>query len=414
MRYTKDIMVFFGRRSQRKNISLIFDIDSSSVGGAIVRYRDNDLPEILFSTRKNIDLRHDFDFERFFGSMLQSLEVVAVDVLSSLADSVENVVSSMGDSGRRVLGRRLHPKIRNVYCVLSLPWYRSVVEGVNLQFEKEQMVTAETVMRVIQQVGEEMKAGFVTPEGIGILEEKVLEYKLNGYKLDKPVYAQARSLGLKLYLSAVSKSTLRSIRTPIRKAVSFRKINTASFLLVFFSVLRDMYPDRNTFMTFDIRGEVSEFSIVEDDILLHSISVPRGKSSLIREIAKTLNLELFDAAAKLSLYMADKLDESMRARIEMIVENEVLLIKNFILDKLPNSYVPKLAFILTDDESSTFASRIVDSLYRSIYKNGAPEIVPMGEEYFSEYVSVSKPRYNDHFLSLASLYFRTYEAKDKK
>lgn len=409
MRYTKGVMFLFRGQNKRRNISLIFDVGSSSVGGAIVHYGKNSLPEILFTARKDIELRSDFDFESFFNSMLRSLEVVAVDVLSSLSNSVEGVAGSLEDSGRRVLGRRAQGKIRNVYCVFSLPWYKPIVEDIHHDAEKNRVVTSEMILQMMKEAANKAKESFVTPEAIGVLEEKVLEYRLNGYRLDGPTYSNARTIDLKLYLSLVSKATMRSVRAPIKKVLPFRKIDSFSFLMVFFSVMRDMYPDKNTFVAFNVRGEVSELSIIEDDILMKTVSVPRGKSTLIREIARTLNIELFEAASKLSLYSSGKLEINTHAEVGLVVEKEILTTQKLLLEKIGSSYLPNLAFILSDEDTKPFTFRTMEAIYGS---GRIPEIVPLATEYFKDFVTTAKPRYRDHFLSLSALFFRSFEEGD--
>lgn len=402
-------MLLFGGKNKQKDISLIFDIGSASVGGAIVRYNKDSLPEILFTVRKDIELKQNFEFDQFFNSMLRSLEVVAVDVLSSLSDSIEGVAESLEESGRRVLGRRAQSRIKNVYCVFSLPWYKPLIEDIHQEFDTEKSVTSETILQMIRGAAKRAKESFSTPEAIGVLEEKILEYKLNGYRLDGPVYSTARTVDLKIYLSTISKSTMRSIRAPIRKALSFRRIKSFSFLMVFFSVLRDMYPDKNTFVTFDVRGEVSELSIIEDDILLKTFSVPRGKSTLIREVARHLNIELFEASSKVSLYAAGKLEAGARSEVEIVVEREILMMQKMLQERLANTYLPDLSFILSDEETRPFTLRVMESLYA---QGREPEIVPLAGEYFKEFVTTTKTRYQDHFLSLCALFFRSFETNN--
>ncbi len=406
VRYTKKVMLLSRRQNKRRDISLIFDIGSSSIGGAIIRYSDDSLPEILFTVRKDIDLSQNFNFDQFFNSMIRSLEIVAVDALAALTDSLEEVAGSLDESGRRVLGRRVQNRIKNIYCVFGLPWYRPSIEDIHEEFEDNRLVTSEMVLQMIKNAATRARESFVTPEAIGVLEEKVLEYRLNGYRLEAPTYSNARTVDLKLYLSTVSKSTMRSIRSPIRKALPFRRVSAASFLMAYFSVMRDMYPDKNTFVIFNVSGEVSELSIVEDDILTKTISVPRGKSTLIREIANSLNIELFEAASRLSLYSLGKLEVNAHAEIEIIVEREMLVIQQRFLEKLGNTYLPQLAFVLSSEEIKPVAFRAMESIYGG---DKISEIVPLATEYFKDFVTVAKPRYRDHFLSLLALYFRSFE-----
>jgi hypothetical protein len=398
-------MVFFGNKKGVSDITLIFDIGSSSVGGALVQYKDSLAPHILFSVRKNILFKEDFNFDEFYISMLRSLEDVTIDVLSSLSSSVEDVADSLNQSTSRVAGKHPRRKIKNIYCVFSSPWYVPKIIDLSTDYGKEIPITPDVVWGFVKQAAHNAKAEYSDPSSIGLLEERVLEYRLNGYRIDNPVSLRAKSIELKLYLSAVFKQTMGAVKSPIRKILSFRKIRSFSFLMIFFSLMRDVHPDRKSFITLDMRGEVTEVGVTNDDVLTHAFTVPWGKHSLLRDVAAKLHVELFEASSKLSLFLAGKLEGQAQKEVGFLVEEEILHMKTMLKEHLNNEiYLPDQVYVLSDKDMETVAERAARSLYDDTLVS--PEIALLSDQYFDNHATFAKPRYADRFLTAQALYFR--------
>ncbi|MEX0933118.1 MAG: hypothetical protein WDZ74_00045 [Candidatus Paceibacterota bacterium] len=398
-------MGFFGNHKNKSEVTLIFDIGSSSVGGALVQYEEDKLPLILFSVRKEILFKEDFDFDEFYASMLRSLEEVTIDVLSSLSSSVEDVAQSLSQSSKRILGRGSQRQIKNVYCVFSSPWYVPKIVDLSNDYGKEVPITPDVVWEFVKGAARGVKESFADPQSIGILEERVLEYRLNGYRIDDPISLRAKTADLKLYLSVVYKQTMSAIKAPIRKIVSYRKIRSFSFLMIFFSLMRDVHPDRNSFITFDMRGEVTEVGVTNDDVLTHAFSVPWGKHTLLRDLAAKLHIELFEASAKLALFLSGKLEGETQKEVGFLIEEEILHIRAMLKEKLAGEiYLPDQVYVLSDQDIETVAERAARSLYEDTLVS--PEIAILSDQYFENHATFSKSRYADRFLVVQALYFR--------
>ena len=103
-------MSIFGGTKNKGELALVFDIGSSSVGGALFIINKNNVPQIIYSVRESITLEKEIMFDRFMNLTLKSIEVVA------------NKISTQG------LGA---PK--KVFCVLSSPWYASQTRTIILK-----------------------------------------------------------------------------------------------------------------------------------------------------------------------------------------------------------------------------------------------------------------------------------------
>lgn len=375
----------------------------------MVRYEENGLPEILFSVRKEIQFKENFDFDQFYVSMLKSLEEVTIDVLTSLTSSVEDVTESFNQSKKRILGRRGQKRIKNIYCIFSSPWYMPTIVSLNKEYEKETPITPDVVWGFVKDAEEKMKIKFEDSSSIGILEERILEYRLNGYRIDDPVSLRAKTIDISVYLSVVFKNTVNAVKAPIRRMLSYRKIRSFSFLMIFFSLMRNVHPDKKSFITFDFRGEVTEVGVVNDDILIHAFSIPHGKYTLLRGIASKLHIELFEATAKLSLFLMGKLEGPLQKEIGFLIEEEIIAIKDSLKEHLGGEiYLPDQVYVLSEKETETVAERAARSIYDGTLVS--PEIAILSDGYFQKYTAFARSRYEDRFLTLAALYFKTGDA----
>ena len=103
-------MSIFGGTKHKEELALVFDIGSSSVGGALFIMQKNNVPQIIFSIREPIVLEKEISFDRFLNLAMQSLLMVA------------SKISTQG------LGA---PK--KIFCVLSSPWYASQTRAIVLK-----------------------------------------------------------------------------------------------------------------------------------------------------------------------------------------------------------------------------------------------------------------------------------------
>jgi hypothetical protein len=105
-------MSIFSKAKEENELALVFDIGSSSVGGALFYIQNSDTPRIIFSTREPISLENEINFDRFLSLTIKSLEKVVNKIYMSKLGSPQKV-----------------------FCVLSSPWYASQTRII--KFEKE-------------------------------------------------------------------------------------------------------------------------------------------------------------------------------------------------------------------------------------------------------------------------------------
>ena len=69
-------MGIFSKPKEEKELALVFDIGSSSIGGAVFEVQKLGIPKIILSIREPIILEDKIDTERFLFLTIKSLEIV--------------------------------------------------------------------------------------------------------------------------------------------------------------------------------------------------------------------------------------------------------------------------------------------------------------------------------------------------
>jgi len=217
-------------------------------------------------------------------------------------------------------------------------------------------------------------------------------------------------LGMSVYLSMAPAKVLDSIRGHVKKTIGCRDITFHSFGIMGVSTVRDMLPEQDTFVFVDITGEVSDISLVKDDILKKSISFPYGTNTLIRRITKSTGSVPGEAHSMLHLYLSGKLERNAQMRISGIIKKaQEEWAQEFIraLERVPEGTVlPHSIFITTDNSvSKIFKEALESNVPNILHENDDMfEVRYLGENMLNPFVSYEEGADRDAFISLGSIF----------
>ncbi|MBY0376483.1 hypothetical protein K2P96_00730, partial [Patescibacteria group bacterium] len=100
----------FSKSKKKEEIVMVFDVGSSSVGGALFKVQESGVPRIILSLREPIVLEAELNEDRFLAQTAKALEILA------------------GKIATKGIGA---PK--KIFCVLSSPWYASQTRTISMQ-----------------------------------------------------------------------------------------------------------------------------------------------------------------------------------------------------------------------------------------------------------------------------------------
>lgn len=332
-------MGFFGKTKKRELV-LVFDIGSSSVGGVFFEAQENGVPKILFSVREPIALEMTVNTEKFLASTIKSLDVVV--------DKVYN--AKIGAPSK-------------IFCVLASPWHVSQTRIIKLEKNAPFIFTSKLAEELTQKEialfeEEHLKKYSGTSEKVRSIEFKNIKTVLNGYETANPLNQKVRELEMHLFISIGSEQVLSKIEESIKKHFQLKEIKFSSFVIAAFTVVRDIYVNEESFLLIDVGGEVTDISMVKKNALRESSSFPLGVNFMIRGVAEALNIPLAEANSFMSLYKDGHAGEAEVRKIEPTInklKTEWLHEFQEVLSNLTDDVsLPSIIYITIDKEQSDF------------------------------------------------------------
>ncbi len=338
-------MGIFSGKKEEKKLALVFDLGSSSVGGAVFEMEKSGTPKIILSIREPIILEEKFNEARFLFLSLKSLDVVA------------------GKICRMGIG-----KPARIFCVLSSPWYASQTRIIKLEKNVPFLFTSkladELIKKEISLLEEEHLAKFSqTHDKIRPIEFKNVKIMLNGYPTSAPFGKKTKTLEMIIFVSMSSEQVLKKIEDTIFKHFHSKDIKFSSFAMASFTVARDMFAKQESFLLVDIGGEMTDISMIKKDILSNSISYPLGPNFMVRGLANSLNCILSEAKSLISLYRDEHALESTKKKLDPIINKLKTEWLNEFQKSLKNLSsnisVPATIFVTVDQDLADFFSKII-------------------------------------------------------
>ncbi|MFA5791523.1 MAG: hypothetical protein WC884_00615 [Candidatus Paceibacterota bacterium] len=389
-------MSIFSGPKNKDELILVFDIGSSSVGGALFWTQESGIPKIIFSTREPIPTLDQVDINRFLLLTIQSLEIVVKKIY----------MAKMGAPSQ-------------VFCILSSPWYVSQTRIINFKKNTPFVFTTKLADSLIQKeiklFGEEHLDKYkdiVNP--FRTIELKNIKTTLNGYETSKPLNKKAQELEMALFISMSGEQVLRKIEDAISKHFHFNKIKFSSFAMASFTVVRDMYTKQGNFLLVDIGGEVTDISMIKKNILRESLFFPLGSNFLIRGIASNLNCKLSEAKSLFSLFKDEHAEESTKKKLSLILNQlRIEWLKKF-QESLANLShdisIPATIYITLEKDSADFFSETIKTEQFSQYTltESKFEVIILSADLFNNIAIFRELVIPEPFILIDSIYINRF------
>lgn len=336
-------MGLFSSNQNKKELALVFDIGSASVGGSFFYIESSGSPKILCSLREDIVLEKDLNVESFSDLTIKALE---------------RLVEKISKEGAG--------KPERIFCVLSLPWFHSETRNISLKTEKPFIFTHKFIDNVIEKEVELLLSSYNQKDNevkLLPIEMKTMSVKLNGYEIKDPINQKATELEMPLFVSLSEEIFIKQVEEVIKKQFHFKSIKFCSFLMSSFTVGRDMFVNQDKFLLINIGGEITDISMVKKDVLRDSSSFPLGFNFLVRGLAKDLNISNDEARSLLHLYKDNHANNKTTQKLEdSISKLKKEWLQNFqtTLNNLSHDIsVPSTVFITVNDLYALFFSEII-------------------------------------------------------
>lgn len=393
-------MGIFSKNKGKDELILVFNIGSSSVCGALFLAQSSGIPKIVFSAREPVVIEETIDIDRFLSSTIKSLEVVTEKIYKA----------GFGAPFR-------------TFCVLSSPWHASQTRTVSLKkntpFIFSSKLADDLVKKEIKIFEEEnLKKYSEVGNAVRVIELKNIKIVLNGYETSQPLNQKTKELEMSIFISISGEQILKRIENTIGKHFHFKQITFSSFVMTTFMVVRDLLAKQENFLLIDIGGEVTDISMIKNNILRESISFPYGRNFLTRGVASGFDSTLDEANSMISLFKDGHAEESVAKKLEVKINQlKAEWLKNFqdSLANLSNDIsIPATIYIALDKDLADFFAETIKTEQFSQYTltESKFDVIFLDTKIMHGIATFEENVIREPFLIIDSIYINRFLTKD--
>ncbi len=389
---------WFSSKNEAGRIGLI-DIGTAAVSFAIMEpspQKDQTVTRVTYTTEQVLPQAADPDFKRLLA------ETVAA-IGRALAGAVKD-------------GQRLPT---HYHCFL--PSLFSVAQTKVLSYREDQDFIFER--KLMEDICQREIASFQeknadSTDKFQLVENKIIQIKLNGYEISKPFGQKAKTATIVQYVSGSPASVLEALRGAIKKQNHHDSILFHSFPVAAYGALHTLLGTKQSFLALEVGGELTTVCLIRHGILLESLSFPCGQSTVVRELASRLSSSYPETLSTLQAAARRELAAESVARLTAPLEAGRNLWQNGLAEALTalseTTVLPETAIVM--------APSGLDKLFSDWLKKGGTENytlshAPVTVKLLSELVpsfALSAERKNlPSPLLLESVFYDTQLALDK-
>ncbi|MFN4181091.1 MAG: hypothetical protein ACK4FA_00125 [Candidatus Paceibacteria bacterium] len=388
--------LFSKSKKAEETLVLVFDIGSSSVGGALFIKNPNGAPKIVYAIRETIRLETEINHEKFLANTMKTLREIA---------------------GRICISGFSKPA--EVYCVLSSPWFASQTRTIQLEKNTPFAFTDKLANELIEKETKLFQEEHAHQYGddsykIRSIELKTMSTMLNGYKTANPYNQKAKSLEMSIFISMSQEIFLKEIEQSIIRHFNVPNIKFASFAMASFAVARDMFVNQENFLLVNIGGEVTDISMVKKEVIRESISFPIGENFIIRKLSEGMQATLAEAASFLSIYSDGHMSDTLFRKMDPVmtqIRNEWLRKFQDSLRNLTNDIsIPATIFITVNKDLADFFAHTIktEQLNQYTLTESKFRLLFLSVESLHGIATVADDVVRDPFLIIESIYINQF------
>lgn len=346
-------MSFLGSLFSNKGkdeFTLVVDVGSESIGAAFVQTKKNNIRVILGTARHVIPFQEKINMERFITLLQSTLESVLND----------NNISKI----------KFRPN--SIIFTLASPWYKSQTRVVHIE-ENEEFIITESGLNTIL---EKEKNSFLNKGNENIdknkeltevsIESYITQIKVGGYEVENAIGRKTKNIDISIHIATSESTITKSLSSTVEKKWPGVKTMFHSFMFSAFSAVRDIFEKTPSYVLIDIAGEITDISLIRDDVIIESISFPLGYRSYLRATMRQLSLQSDLASSEIDLFFKKELSPERLERIESVFSkttHDWALLFVASLKQLSQKYpISRNIYLLTnEDYSSHFEKAIKES-----------------------------------------------------
>jgi len=376
----------------KPSLSFVFDIRDASVSLAVARFENNKKPEIVLCQNFKFKQYDRQNHQEYLSSLIKVLDVAVISTRKKLINISNN------------------EEIGTHYFFIGSPWSASQSKTIKIIKDKPFVINNSLLEKII--VGEESSdEKFLEEQTLEsnwkVLEEKIIQSKLNGYKVDEIFGKKALSLAIELFVSFVPFEVKEKISSYVDEKIGKNtKRQNNSCILSSYSFFRDLYTNRNDFIYVDIGKLITDVYVVRDDVIFGVASIPFGEENIIQtSLSKTsLSRDIF--LSHINIGQDNKFDLDSHNRGEDLLKAGFDMWKDRLKDSLvkicTETNIPNNIFIITNSIISSILIKELSNKEKSKLEilGSKIEVSPIAENIINNFVSNGNNFANEPYVKM--------------
>ena len=343
--------MFSSKKKDEGKVIGVIDIGSAQVSGTIIKLKkDREIENVLAQADEKITYQELPDFPHFWEKTKQAIQTV----LKELHEETRKVNTSQSAKPENQV---LQPE--KIFIFLSSPFFQSRTKVIKADNPTTTKITKNYLADLLKQADNQNNLGADTV----ILEDKVMQTKLDGYLTTWPVGQRAKDIVLHRFLSWTNKDILINLRDLLKAEYAEMPVIFNSFSFASYDIFKDFLPNKD-FILLDTGNEITDVLVIKDNVLAEHFSFPKGKNYLIRKIAKTLGTIPAEAETSLVLYATDKANPQLKARLEPALAPVAKLwqvdLKRVLTQTIETTFLPETIYLIGDDPIDHIFAQFID------------------------------------------------------
>ncbi|HZS42856.1 MAG TPA: hypothetical protein VFA52_01420 [Candidatus Paceibacterota bacterium] len=274
---------------------LLFYIGNGGLKSALISQSKTDLPKILLLDRESLGNSASLS--------KKELEEVVYRKLDALAGRMQKAILDANLTNK---------KVNAVLAIVSAPWYHALTKTYKLKKDEPFLIKDKTITELLESTD---KDSAPEQEEVTVLERKIIHIALNGYVTDSPINKKATDLEVSVIQSLTEKKFLSEIENILSRYFPISAYHFHTLALASFVTIRDILKETKDFLLINVTNLISEISLVKDNLLQETISIPIGFAGLLDKVSKALNVTPEVAFSLLKMYKGDQLEKQIGEKL---------------------------------------------------------------------------------------------------
>ena len=335
-------MSFFSfLQKNKEDYSLVFNIGSGSISGGIIKFTEEPGENIIYYAKEAIPFQPEISVSKHLDLMKQSLATLAEKIHSEGIKQIN-------------LGKKKGLVIDRVFYFFSSPWNISQTKTIRIKENRPFKVTKKYLNRVMDEQEEQLETD-ISKFG-KIIERKIIQVKIDGHEVTDFYNQITKDLEISLFFSVVPGEVLQTVEESVSKTFNIKNIWCHSSSLSIFSIIRNLFPKKEDFIHIDISEEITDISIIKNNIVSSNISIPLGRNHLIRKLSQEMQMTEEIADSQIRMFCLKNNDELASLRLSVNMDkfsSEWLNLVTKSIDSLKIS-PPESIFLIASNDLSSF------------------------------------------------------------